>query len=197
MVLSSKSEIIRATETLKVALAMGADKAIHIQTEERIDMSIQPLLVSKIIRHIAGKEKIDMVVMGKQSIDDDYNQTGQMTAALLGWPQATFASKVEMGEKGCKVDREIDGGTQVLTVQYPCVVTCDLRLNEPRNASIKQIMAAKKKPIEVIELSSIDVGKNRVLQVISVEEPAKRQAGIKVESVDQLLDKLKNEAKVL
>lgn len=176
---------------------MGADKAIHIQTEERIDMSIQPLLVSKIIRHIAGKEKIDMVVMGKQSIDDDYNQTGQMTAALLGWPQATFASKVEMGEKGCKVDREIDGGTQVLTVQYPCVVTCDLRLNEPRNASIKQIMAAKKKPIEVIELSSIDVGKNRVLQVISVEEPAKRQAGIKVESVDQLLDKLKNEAKVL
>jgi electron transfer flavoprotein beta subunit len=188
---------IRASETLKVALAMGADKAIHIQTDERIDMNIQPLLVSKLIKYFATKEKVDMIVMGKQSIDDDYNQTGQMTAALLGWPQATFASKVEMGEKDCKVDREVDGGTQVLSVQYPCVVTCDLRLNEPRNASIKQIMAAKKKPIEVIELKSVDVGKISTLEVVSIEEPAKRQAGVMVETVDQLLDKLKNEAKCL
>lgn len=176
---------------------MGADRAIHVQTEDRIDSEIQPLLVSKIIKHFAEKEKIDMIVAGKQAIDDDYNQTSQMTAGLLGWPQATFASKVDMGEKGCTVDREIDGGIQVLSIQYPCVVSCDLRLNEPRNASIKQIMAAKKKPIETVELSSINVGKTSALKVVSVEEPPKRKAGVKVASVDELIDKLKNEAKIL
>ena len=176
---------------------MGADRGVHIQTDDRIDMAIQPLLVSKLIRFIALKEKVNMILMGKQAIDDDYNQTGQMTAALLGWPQATFASKVEMTDKECVVDREIDGGIQIVRMPYPCLVTCDLRLNEPRNASIKQIMAAKKKTIETLELKSIDVGKISSLQFLSVEEPPKRKAGVKVESVDQLIDKLRNEAKVL
>lgn len=176
---------------------MGADRGVHIQTEDRIDMAIQPLLVAKLIRFIALRDKINMVLMGKQSIDDDYNQTGQMAAALLGWPQATFASKIDVTDSECVVEREIDGGLQVVKLPFPCVVTCDLRLNEPRNASIKQIMAAKKKVIDTLELKSIDIGKTAALQFVSVEEPAKRKAGVKVESVDQLIDKLRNEAKVL
>lgn len=176
---------------------MGADRGLHVQTEDRIDMTIQPLLVAKLIRFFALREKVNMVLMGKQSIDDDFNQTGQMAAALLGWPQATFASKVEMTDKECLVEREIDGGIQSLKMNYPCLITCDLRLNEPRNASIKQIMAAKKKTIETLELSSIDIGKSAALQFVSVDEPAKRKAGVKVETVDQLIDKLRNEAKVL
>lgn len=178
-------------------MAIGADKGIHIQTEERIDTVIQPLLVSKIVKFIALRDKINMILMGKQSIDDDFNQTGQITAGLLGWPQATFASKIEIKDGFCIVEREIDGGLQRLKLPIPCLITTDLRLNEPRNASIKQIMAAKKKPIETIELSSIDVGKVNSLQILSVEEPTKRKGGVKVQSVDELLDKLRNEAKIL
>lgn len=187
----------RANETLKVALAMGADRAVHFVTEDRIDMQIQPLLVSRVIKYLALKEKINMILMGKQSIDDDYNQTGQLAAALLGWPQATFASKIDLGDGFCTVEREIDGGIQTLKLPVPCLVTCDLRLNEPRNASIKAIMAAKKKPIDTIELKSIDVGQTRALDITSVEEPSKRKGGVKVKSVDELIAKLKNEAKII
>ena len=160
-------------------------------------MAIQPLFVAKILQYFVMKEKINFVIAGKQSIDDDLGQTGQMLAALLGWPQAVFASKVELTDKDCLVERDIDGGVQAIRLPLPCLVTCDLRLNEPRNASIKQIMAAKKKPIDVVELKSIDVGKVQSFQILSVEEPPKRKGGVKVADVDELLKRLRNEAKVL
>ena len=176
---------------------MGADRAIHVHTEERIDAGIQPLLVARVLQQIAEKEKVDVIILGKQSIDDDFNHTGQMTAGLLGWPQGTFASKIEIGDKECRVEREIDTGIQALKMPTPCVLTCDLRLNEPRNASIKQIMAAKKKPVDTVELKSMELGDTPALKVMQVDEPPKRKGGIKVESVDELLNKLKTEAKVL
>ena len=166
-------------------------------TEERIDMAIQPLLVAKILQYFIVREKINLVIAGKQSIDDDLGQTGQMLAALLGWPQAVFASKVDLSENECLVERDIDGGVQAVKLPLPCLVTCDLRLNEPRNASIKQIMAAKKKNIETVELKSINVGKVQSFQILSVEEPPKRKGGVKVADVDELLKRLKQEAKVL
>jgi len=154
-------------------------------------------MVAKIIQHFILKEKVSLVIAGKQSIDDDLAQTGQMLAALLGWPQACFASKVELSDKDCVVDTDIDGGVEVVKFPLPGLITCDLRLNEPRNASIKQIMAAKKKPIETVELSSLKIEQTPSFKYVSVEEPPKRKGGIKVADVDELIKRLKTEAKVL
>jgi electron transfer flavoprotein beta subunit len=158
---------------------------------------IEPLAVSKILKKIVEKENPDLVFMGKQAIDDDCNQTGQMLAALLNWPQATFASKIEVKDNALEVTREIDEGLETIEVNVPAIVTCDLRLNEPRYASLPNIMKAKKKPIEQLNASDLGVDINPRIEQIKVEEPPKRKAGIKVASVEELVQKLKNEAKVI
>jgi len=158
---------------------------------------IEPLAVSKILQKIADKEKPDLIFMGKQAIDDDCNQTGQMLAALLNWPQATFASKIEIKEKSLEVTREVDEGLETIEVIVPAIVTCDLRLNEPRYASLPNIMKAKKKPIEQINSSDLGIDIKPRIEQIKVEEPPKRKAGIKVTNVAELVEKLKNEAKVI
>ena len=183
----------KAQETVRKALAVGADKGIHIKT----DGYVEPLGVAKILKKIVEKEKPDLVFMGKQAIDDDCNQTGQMLAALLNWPQATFASKIEVKEKSLEVIREIDEGLETIEVNMPAIVTCDLRLNEPRYASLPNIMKAKKKPIEQINASDLGVDTKPRIDQIKFEEPPKRKAGIKVASVEELVQKLKNEAKVI
>ena len=183
----------KAQETVRKALAVGADRGILVKTEG----IIEPLAVSKILHKIVEKEKPDLVFMGKQAIDDDCNQTGQMLAALLNWPQATFASKIEIKEKSLEVIREIDEGLETIEVNMPAIVTCDLRLNEPRYASLPNIMKAKKKPIEQINASDLGVNTKPRIDQIKVEEPPKRKAGIKVASVEELVQKLKNEAKVI
>ena len=199
----------KAQETVRKALAVGADRGILVKA----DGVIEPLAVSKILQKVVEKEKPDLVFMGKQAIDDDCNQTGQMLAALLNWPQATFASKIEVKDKSLEVTREIDEGLETIEVNVPAIVTCDLRLNEPRYASLPNIMKAKKKPIEQIAASDLGVDtKPRIEQIaasdlgvdtkprieqIKVEEPPKRKAGIKVSSVAELVQKLKNEAKVI
>ena len=183
----------KAQETVRKALAVGADRGIHVKTEG----TIEPLAVSKILQKIVEKEKPDLVFMGKQAIDDDCNQTGQMLAALLKWPQATFASKIEVKEKSLEVIREVDEGLETIETNIPAVVTCDLRLNEPRYASLPNIMKAKKKPLEQINASDLGVDTKPRIQQIKVEEPPKRKAGIKVKSVEELVQKLKNEAKVI
>ena len=183
----------KAQETVRKALAVGADKGILVKTEG----TVEPLAVSKILQKIVEKEKPDLVFMGKQAIDDDCNQTGQMLAALLNWPQATFASKIEVKEKSLEVIREIDEGLETIEVNMPAIVTCDLRLNEPRYASLPNIMKAKKKPIEQINASDLGVNTKPRIDQIKVEEPPKRKAGIKVASVEELVQKLKNEAKVI
>jgi electron transfer flavoprotein beta subunit len=177
----------KAQETLRTALAMGADRAILVQTDEEVE----PLGVAKILAKIAEEEKPDMVVLGKQAIDDDNNATGQMLAALLDWPQGTFASRVEAGGGRVKVTREVDGGLETEDLQVPAVVTTDLRLNEPRYASLPNIMKAKSKPLATKTPDELGVDIKRRLEVIKVVEPAKRQAGIKVGSVDELVEKLK------
>jgi electron transfer flavoprotein beta subunit len=177
----------KAQETLRTALAMGADSAILVQTDEEIE----PLGVAKILARIADDEKPDMVVLGKQAIDDDNNATGQMLAALLGWPQGTFASKVKAGDGKVKVTREVDGGLETEELKIPAVVTTDLRLNEPRYASLPNIMKAKSKPLATKTPDELGVDISRRLETIKVAEPPKRQAGIKVGSVDELVDKLK------
>lgn len=187
----------QSLDQIRQAMALGADSGIHIETDERIDKDIQPLFVSKILKHFVEKNGYDQVVMGKQSIDDDYNQTGQMLAGMLNWPQATFASKVTLNEDSVDVEREIDGGMQALRMTYPCQITCDLRLNEPRFASIKHIMQAKKKKVENIKLDSLGIENDEKIEILEVEEPEKRAGGITVMSVDELIDKLQNEAKVL
>ncbi len=183
----------KAQETVRKALAVGADRGIHV----KIDGIIEPLAVAKILQKIVDKEKPDLVFMGKQAIDDDCNQTGQMLSALLNWPQATFASKIDIKDNKLEIIREIDEGLETIEVNVPAVVTCDLRLNEPRYASLPNIMKAKKKPID--ELSAADLGVDAAprVQQIKVEEPTKRKAGIKVSSVAELVQKLKNEAKVI
>tara|TARA_B100001093_G_scaffold46641_1_gene39617 strand:+ start:423 stop:1172 length:750 start_codon:yes stop_codon:yes gene_type:complete len=183
----------KAQETVRKALAVGADRGIHV----RIDGIVEPLAVAKILQKIVDKEKPDLVFMGKQAIDDDCNQTGQMLSALLNWPQATFASKIDIKDNKLEIIREIDEGLETIEVNVPAVVTCDLRLNEPRYASLPNIMKAKKKPID--ELSAADLGVDAAprVQQIKVEEPPKRKAGIKVSSVAELVQKLKNEAKVI
>jgi electron transfer flavoprotein beta subunit len=177
----------KAQETLRTALAMGADRAILVQTDEEVE----PLGVAKLLAKIAVEEKPDMVVLGKQAIDDDNNATGQMLAALLGWPQGTFASKVEAADGKLKVTREVDGGLETEELKIPAVVTTDLRLNEPRYASLPNIMKAKSKPLATKTPDELGVDIARRLETIKVAEPPKRQAGIKVGSVDELVDKLK------
>lgn len=180
-------------ETIRTALAMGADRGIHVSTDE----TIQPLAAAKLLKAVIEKEQPQVVILGKQAVDDDAGQTGQMLAALLGWGQATFASKIVLGDGEAEVTREIDGGLEVIKAKLPMVATTDLRLNEPRYASLPNIMKAKKKPIE--EMTPADLGVDPVprLTLVKVVEPPKRQAGIKVETVAELVDKLKNEAKVI
>ena len=183
----------KAQETVRKALAVGADKGIHVKTEG----VLEPLAVSKIIQKIVEKEKPDLVFMGKQAIDDDCNQTGQMLSALLNWPQATFASKIEVKDNTLEVTREIDEGLETIQINIPAIVTCDLRLNEPRYASLPNIMKAKKKPIEEINVSDLGIDITPRIEQLKVEEPPKRKAGIKVANVAELVQKLKNEAKVI
>ena len=183
----------KAQETVRKALAVGADRGIHV----KVDGIVEPLAVAKILQKIVDKEKPDLVFMGKQAIDDDCNQTGQMLSALLNWPQATFASKIEIKDKTLEIIREVDEGLETIEVNVPAIVTCDLRLNEPRYASLPNIMKAKKKPIETINSSDFSVDIKPRIQQIKVEEPTKRKAGIKVANVAELVQKLKNEAKVI
>ncbi len=183
----------QSQETLRTALALGADKAILVQT----DQNVEPLAVAKILKSLVEKEQPSMVILGKQSIDGDNNQTGQMLAAMLDWPQGTFASEVAVEENSVNVTREIDGGLQTLKLTLPAVVTTDLRLNEPRFASLPNIMKAKKKPLEQITPADCGVDVAPRVKTLKVEAPSVRQAGIKVESVAELVEKLKNEAKVI
>ena len=183
----------KAQETVRKALAVGADRGIHVKS----DNYIEPLGVAKILKKIAEKEKPDLVFLGKQAIDDDCNQTGQMLAALLNWPQGTFASKIEQKDKVIEVTREVDEGLETIEINLPAIVTCDLRLNEPRFASLPNIMKAKKKPIEQLNVKDLGLDISNRIQQLKVEEPPKRKGGIKVTSVAELVSKLKNEAKVI
>ena len=182
-----------AQETLRTALAMGADRAILVQT----DAETQPLAVAKLLKALVDKEQPQLVVLGKQAIDDDCNQTGQMLAALLGWPQGTFASKVAPGDGVLTVTREIDGGLETIELKLPAVVTTDLRLNEPRYASLPNIMKAKKKPLDTVTPDALGVDVAPRLTTLKVVEPSKRKAGVKVPDVATLIDKLKTEARVI
>ena len=183
----------KAQETIRTALAMGADRGIHIKTEN----DLEPLAISKIISKVAEEEKPSIILMGKQAIDDDSNQTGQMTSALLNWPQATFASKIEIDGQNAIVTREIDEGLERIKVSIPFVASCDLRLNEPRYASLPNIMKAKKKPIDTKEASSLGINIEPRIEQIKIEEPPVRQKGIMVSDVAELVQKLKHEAKVI
>ncbi len=183
----------KAEETLRTALAMGADRAILVETDD----AVEPLTVAKILKGVADAEQPGLVIVGKQAIDDDSNQTGQMLAALLGSAQATFASKVEIDGNSATVTREIDGGLQTIKVKLPAVVTTDLRLNEPRYATLPNIMKAKKKPLDKKSPADFGVSTTPRLKVLKTEEPSGRKAGVKVKSVAELVDKLKNEAGVL
>ena len=183
----------KAQETLRTALAMGADRAVHIVTEA----DLQPLAVARLLKVIADEEQPGLVILGKQAIDDDSNQTGQMLAALLGWPQATFASEIMFKDGTADVTREIDGGLETLNVNLPAVVTTDLRLNEPRYASLPNIMKAKKKPIDRREAEALGVDIDPRLAIHKVEEPPRREAGIKVADIAELVAKLRDDAKVI
>ncbi len=183
----------KAEETIRTALAMGADRGILIETEE----TVEPLAVAKLLKGVVEAEAPGLVIVGKQAIDDDSNQTGQMLAALLGWGQATFASKLELSADKATVTREVDGGLQTIDVKLPAIVTTDLRLNEPRYASLPNIMKAKKKPLDKKSPADFGVDVSPRLKVLKTEEPGGRKAGIKVKSVAELVDKLKNEAGVL
>ncbi len=183
----------KAEETLRTALAMGADRAILIETDE----TVEPLAVAKLLKGVTDAEQPGLVIVGKQAIDDDSNQTGQMLAALTGWAQGTFASKVEISDGKATITREVDGGLQTIEVKLPAVVTTDLRLNEPRYASLPNIMKAKKKPLDKKTPGDFGVDVAPRLKVLKTEEPAGRKAGVKVGSVAELVDKLKNEAGIL
>lgn len=180
-------------ETIRTALAMGADRGILVQS----DAELQPLAVAKLLKAVVDKEQPGLVIVGKQAIDDDSNQTGQMLAALLGWGQATFASKLELGADKATVTREVDGGLQTIDVKLPAIVTTDLRLNEPRYASLPNIMKAKKKPLDKKSPADFGVDVSPRLKVLKTEEPGGRKAGIKVKTVAELVDKLMNEAGVI
>ena len=183
----------QSQETLRTAMAMGADRSILVNTRS----DLEPILVAKLLKALVMKENPDFVIMGKQAIDDDSNQTGQMLASLLGWGQATFASKIVVNKDIVEVTREVDGGLETLSVKLPAVITTDLRLNEPRYASLPNIMKAKQKKIEVITPEDLSVEMKSEIQIIKVEEPAERKPGLKVADVGELLDKLRNEAKVI
>ena len=185
--------VSQVQETIRNALAMGADSGIFVEVNE----TLEPLNIAKIISSIAKKENIDLMILGKQAIDDDMNATSQMVAALLNWPQATFASKIEIIDKVAKVSREVDGGIENIEVNLPAVISTDLRLNEPRYASLPNIMKAKKKPINEIKVDDLKVDIKQRLDILKVEEPSKRQSGIMVKTIEELVDKLKNEAKVI
>ncbi len=196
----SATEIIAVTvgaenaqEQLRTALALGADKAILVET----DLEVEPLGISKVLKAIVEKESPNLIIMGKQAIDGDNNQTGQMLAALMNYPQATFASELKIEGEKAVVTREVDGGLQTISINLPAVVTSDLRLNEPRYASLPNIMKAKQKPLEVIKSDDLGVDLNPRISTLKVSPPPEREAGIIVESVDQLVEKLKNEAKVI
>ena len=180
-------------ETIRNALAMGADSGIFVEANE----TLEPLNVAKIISSITTKEKFDLILLGKQAIDDDMNATGQMTAALLGWAQATFASKVEINDNKAIVSREVDGGIENIEVNLPAVISTDLRLNEPRYASLPNIMKAKKKPIQQLSIQDLNIKIGNRLNILKVDEPTKRQSGVMLQTVDELVEKLKNEAKVI
>ena len=180
-------------ETIRNSLAMGSDSGIFVEATN----NLEPLNIAKIISSIAKKENIHLLILGKQAIDDDMNATGQMIAALLGWPQATFASKIDISDEKAIVSREVDGGIENIEVSLPAVISTDLRLNEPRYASLPNIMKAKKKPINQIQVDELNLKIEQRLEILRVEEPAKRQSGIMLKTVDELVDKLKNEAKVI
>lgn len=180
-------------ETIRTALAMGADRGIHVKSDE----DLEPLAIAKILKHLVEKESPELVILGKQAIDDDSNQTGQMLAALLGWSQGTYASKIELTGDKAKITREVDSGLENIEVNLPTILTVDLRLNEPRYASLPNIMKAKKKTIDELTPDQLDVDTKPRLQTLSVEEPPVRQAGVIVDSVAALVDKLKNEARVI
>jgi electron transfer flavoprotein beta subunit len=180
-------------ETLRTALAIGADRAILVESNDEL----QPLAVAKLLKAVCDKEKPSIFIAGKQAIDDDSNQTGQMLAALLGWSQATFASKVKIEGEKAQVTREVDGGLETLSLKMPLVVTTDLRLNEPRYVTLPNIMKAKKKPLEVLKPDALGVDVKPRLKTLKVSEPPKRKAGVKVKDVQALVDKLRNEAKVI
>ncbi|MEC7366287.1 MAG: electron transfer flavoprotein subunit beta/FixA family protein [Pseudomonadota bacterium] len=183
----------QSQETLRTALAMGADRGILVKTDELVE----PLNVAKIIKAVSEEENPDLIILGKQAIDDDSNQTGQMLAALLGWSQGTFASELKISDGKANVVREIDGGLQTLEITLPSIITTDLRLNEPRYASLPNIMKAKKKPIDEKLPEDYNIEISPMLEIVKVSEPAQREAGIKVETVEELVDKLKNEAGVI
>ena len=183
----------KAQDAVRKALAVGADRGIHVKA----DNNIEPLGVAKILKKVIEKEKPDIVFMGKQAIDDDCNQTGQMLSSLLGWTQGTFASKIEVKDKSMQVTREVDEGLETIEINLPAIVTCDLRLNEPRYASLPNIMKAKKKPIEQLIAKDLGVDISNRIQQLKVEEPPKRKGGVKVANVAELVSKLKNEAKVI
>ena len=185
--------VLACQETLRTAMALGADRAVLVETDEEL----QPLAVAKLIKAVAEREQPQLVIMGKQAIDDDANQTGQMFAALMGWGQATFASKVTIADGKATIVREIDGGGETLALTLPAVVTTDLRLNEPRYATLPNIMKAKKKPLDKLTPAELSVDVLPRLKTLRVVEPPKRAAGIKVADVKTLVDKLKNEAKVI
>jgi electron transfer flavoprotein beta subunit len=185
--------IAACQETIRTALAMGADRGILVET----DIGLEPLAVAKILKALVEKEKADLVILGKQAIDDDMNATGQMLAALLGWPQGTFASKIEIADGVATVTREVDGGLETLALKLPAIITADLRLNEPRYASLPNIMKARKKPIDIVKPAELGVDPAPRLTTLKVSEPPTRKAGIKVADVAALIDKLRNEAKVI
>jgi electron transfer flavoprotein beta subunit len=192
-VIAVSAGIAQCQETIRTALAMGADRGVLVLT----DAELQPLAVAKLLKAVIDKEGPEIVIIGKQAIDDDCNQTGQMLAALLGWAQATFASKIAIDGTRAEVTREVDGGLETIAFNLPAIVTTDLRLNEPRYASLPNIMKAKKKPIAVVTPDELGVDVSPRLITLKVEEPAKRQGGVKVGSVQELVDKLKNEARVI
>ncbi|MBP8265261.1 MAG: electron transfer flavoprotein subunit beta/FixA family protein [Zoogloea sp.] len=192
-VIAVSAGVAQCQETLRTAMAIGADRGILIES----DVDLQPLAVAKLLKAVVAKEQPQLVILGKQAIDDDSNQTGQMLAALLGWPQATFASKVEVGAERVTVTREIDGGLETLALPLPAVITTDLRLNEPRYATLPNIMKAKKKPLETVKPADLGVDVAPRLTTLKVVEPAARSAGVKVADVAELVAKLKNEAKVI
>ncbi len=183
----------QSQETLRTALAMGADRAILIET----DAKLEPLAIAKLLKAVVEKEEPGVVIMGKQAVDNDNNQTGQMLAALLAWPQGTFVSKIAQADGGVKVTREVDGGLETLQLKLPAILTVDLRLNTPRYASLPNIMKAKKKPLDTLKPEDLGVDPAPRVTVVKVGEPPARKAGVKVGSVEELVEKLKNEAKVL
>jgi electron transfer flavoprotein beta subunit len=189
----------QCSETLRTALAMGCDRGIHITTDLRTDyMELQPYAIAQLFQKIAEREKADLVLLGKQAIDSDCGQTGPLLAGMMGWPQVTFASKIEPNDAGILVERETDSGTESIQIKsLPAVITCDLRLNEPRYATLPNIMKAKKKPVETLNADEMGVDLVPQNKVILITEPPPRKEGIKVENVDQLIDKLRNEAKVI